>query len=84
MWAELQVDVYDGPNCDQHRKYWNAYTDGDMQDDNFEGDLVLSLKNYPHGTKVTISIPECPKCYETTDTCNCGFDWKNWVEEQYS
>lgn len=84
MWAELKVDVYDGPNCDQHRKYWNAYADGDKQDDNFSENIELNLEHYPPGTKVVVSVPECPKCHETVETCCCGFDWKNWAEEQYS
>ena len=84
MWAEIKVDCYDGKECDRHRKYWNAYADGDMQDENISGNLEISLDQYPPGTKVIISIPECPECDETSDTCSCGFDWKNWAEEQYS
>ena len=84
MWAELKVDVYDGPNCDQHRPYWNAFSDGDKQDDDVDGDIVLSPTHFPPGTKIVISIPNCPDCDEIVDICTCGFDWKNWVEEKYS
>jgi hypothetical protein len=84
MRAELKVDVYDGPNCDQHKKYWNAYAEGDKQDDDFSEDINLSLKQFPPGTKIVVSVPLCPECYLSAELCDCGFDWKNWVEEQYS
>lgn len=84
MRAEIKVDIYDGPKCDQHRKYWNAYADGDKQDDSFSEDIKLSLDMFPPGTKVSIEVPCCPECGVPIDLCDCGFDWKIWVEERYS
>lgn len=93
MWAEVKVDCYNGENGDEHEKYWNAYANGDKQDDNFKEDIVLDLEQYPAGTKVIISEPICPKCSEVYGNCmvrgygnnnECNFDWKNWEEEQYS
>lgn len=85
MRAELRVDCYDGPSCDQHRKYWNAYAEGDMQDDDMsEKELTLNLDHFPPGTKVVVTVPECPECDMDVESCDCGFDWKNWVAEQYS
>lgn len=84
MRAEVKVDVYDGSTCDQHRKYWNAYGDGDKQDDNFGEDIKLTLEGFPPGTKISITVPCCPECGVQSDMCDCGFDWKKWAEEQYS
>lgn len=85
MRAELKVNCYDGDNCDQHKKYWNSFAEGDKQDDDMsEKDLTLNLDQFPPGTKVVISVPECPECEMDVESCDCGFDWKNWVEEQYS
>lgn len=84
MTAELRVDCYDGPECDQHRKYWNGYAEGDKQDEAIDGDLVLSAAQFPPGTRIRIESPACPTCHETQDTCRCGFDWKGWVEGQYA
>ena len=85
MWAELRVDCYDGPNFDEHRKHWNVVSEGDMGDDDLdEPTLILDLNHFPPGTRVVVSVPECPECNIAPEACDCGFDWKNWVEEQYS
>ena len=84
MRAELKVDVYAGEKCDEHRKYWNAYATGDMQDEDFSEPIELALEQFPPGTKITITVPCCPDCEEIQETCDCGFDWKKWAEEQYS
>jgi hypothetical protein len=84
MTAELKVDCYDGPNSDQHKKYWNVYCEGDKQDDEATDPLTLTLEQFPPGTKITVEEPHCPMCWMTPHYCECGFDWKTWVEEQYS
>ena len=84
MWAELKVDVYDGPSCDQHRKYWNARCDGDMGDESTPDPILLDVQFFPPGTKVTVLVPVCPECGMDSGDCGCGYDWKAWVEQQYS
>lgn len=101
MNAEVKVDVYDGPNCDQHRKEFYIYCDGDKDGDTSVDDIVIKLAELPAGAKVCISYPICPDCgtprmddmkcedgaYKIIghdDKCDCGFDWINWAEEQYS
>jgi hypothetical protein len=84
MWAELKVDCYDGPNCDQHRPYWDGYAEGDKQGGPIGNTITLSAMTFPAGTKVKIFVPACPQCNETSETCECGFDWRKWAEEQYA
>ena len=49
--AELKVNIYNGQNCDKHKKYWNMYAEGDKQDDNYEGDLTITMNELPPGTQ---------------------------------
>jgi hypothetical protein len=84
MRAELKVDCYDGPNCDQHRLYWDGYAEGDKEGGPIGNTITLSAMTFPAGTKVQILVPVCPQCNETSETCECGFDWHKWAEERYS
>ena len=94
MWAEMKPDLYDGENCDQLLPEWDAYADGDKEGDRIDI-IEFAAKTFPPGTKVTISEPLCPNCRETrsyddislksfADKCDCGFDWKTWVEKLYA
>ncbi|MGZ4953561.1 MAG: hypothetical protein ACXV8Q_00495 [Methylobacter sp.] len=82
--AELKVDCYDGEKCDQHKKYWETYADGDMSSDTSSEPLVLDITQFPPGTKIQVSIPLCPKCTVDVEMCECGYDWKQWAEEMYA
>jgi len=82
--AELKVNIYDGPKCDQHRKYWNMYAEGDKQDDDYEGDLTMTMEEFPPGTKIVVTTPQCPECFMIQTECKCGFNWKEWIEGKYS
>lgn len=102
MTAEVKVDCYSGENCDQHRKYFDMYCDGDMEGgENGEDQIVIDLAQLPPGAKITVQYPVCPECgtaredsmqfvegvYKIVghpDMCQCGFDWKNWAEEEYA
>lgn len=84
MWAEVKVDCYHGANCDQHRPYWYGYADGDKEGGSMPGPVTLDVTSFPPGTKVTISVPVCQQCGETSETCSCGFDWRKWAEERYA
>lgn len=96
MWAEMHPDVYDGPNCDQVRPDWEVGAEGDKCSPSSHGDqLELSAKTFPPGTTVVVSVPMCPNCSEpadyyfnhldgTMDKCQCGFDWNDWVQNEYS
>ena len=90
--ARMEPDVYDGPECDQHRPRWIVSVPKEGDED--IGDVLeLSAKTFPPGTRVIIEEPICPKCGEIYENCmvrgygydnECDFDWKNWAEEQYS
>lgn len=88
MRAELKVDCYGGESCEEHERHWWMYAEGDRDSDRSADPLVLDIKYFPPGTKVTVEFPVCPDCGlhagHDADTCDCGFDWKNWVEEQYA
>lgn len=88
MWAEMKPDVYAGDNFDQIEPLWEAYSCGDMESDTFDSPIELCCKTFPPGTKVTISVPCCPKCGQRVEICKideyCGFDWDEWTRTEYS
>ena len=67
---------------------------------NEEGIMELNPANFPAGTRVEIHVPICPRCgNETADGAvdgicpayssdpeseRCGFDWNEWVANEYS
>jgi len=87
MWAEMSPDLYDGDKCDEICPRWYVYAEGDMDGDYEEKLLELSPKNFPPGTKITISLPCCPKCGEDVEECriddDCDFDWDLWRDNEY-
>ena len=90
----MRPDLYDGDECDQVKPQWYSEMDGDMCPE--EGLEVIDYAAivFPPGTKITISVPCCPKCgtpSENISDCGgfiggsaCDFDWKNWMNEKYS
>ena len=98
MTAEVKVDCYSGKNCDEQKKFFNIYCAGDKQDDDcHEPTLTITLADLPPGARVLVEYPCCPKCewpredvFEVgkgitghAEKCHYGFDWMQWVEEQY-
>ena len=92
MRAQQAPDVYDGPECDQHRPRWVGSAEGDMDGDGEISDVLeLVARTFPPGTKVAVSVPVCPDCEtpadahsDQTDKCECGFDWKEWATNEFS
>lgn len=91
MWAEMKPDCYDGEKCDQLKARWQCACLGDMGDETDPNPIELNPATFPPGTKITIKVPDCPECGESSDmhkfppgSCTCGFDWKQWTYEQYS
>jgi len=102
MRAEVKPDVYGGNSCDQVIKQFEIYSEGDMDSETTDEDIVISLSALPPGARVSVTYPCCPECgevreddFETVEggamkivghksKCQCGFDWDNWVLEQYS
>ena len=83
MRAELKVDIYCGKECNEHENYWNVYCEGDKDDVDEINDLILPI-NMPIGSKVIITAPICPECDCFQEDCDCSFNWKEWIENQYS
>lgn len=83
MMAELKVDIYCGKNCDEHKSYWNIYCEGDKDSEDTEKELILPL-DLPVGSKVIVTAPMCPECDCFQEECDCGFNWKEWIEQEYS
>ncbi len=67
MWADLELDVYCGDKCDESEPQWHTFCEGDMDSDTDRKPLILDAKHFPPGTRVTVSIPECPECYTPRD-----------------
>lgn len=90
--AEIKADVYAGENCDQHEPYIEAWCEGDMGSEEMD-EITFDSKRWPVGTKLQVHVPRCPnsdcdadaELQDENGKCTeCGFDWKNWAEEQYS
>jgi len=62
MWAELELDVYCGKGCDESEPRWHTFAEGDMDSDTSTDPIKLDATYFPPGTKVSVSIPECPDC----------------------
>lgn len=83
-WVTQSPDCYGGDTCDQIESRWDSYFDGDKDSECSKDDIILDPKTFPPGTMITISVPECPECQESVETCCCGFDWNAWVLDTYS
>ncbi|CDG88104.1 hypothetical protein [Xenorhabdus bovienii] len=88
-WGEVKADIYSGKNSDEHKPFIEISCDGDMESDTAE-EITFDVKRWPVGTKITVEVPCCPTCgldaefQNEEGKCECGFDWRNWAEEQYS
>lgn len=94
----MDPDMYDGPECNQMRPRWYGYAEGDMDGDHQDDAIVLHPRRFPPGTRISVKEPVCPKCDEPRepilpepetgscfpDKCRCGFDWSEWVANEYS
>lgn len=66
------------------------YCEGDMDSSGPMDEISFDKKRWPVGAKITVEVPCCPNCHldaefaDDKGKCECGFDWKNWAEEQYS
>lgn len=90
--VEVKANVYAGKNCDQHEPYLESWCDGDM-DTETSKEFCFDSKRWPVGTKLIVQVPICPNPACDADAefqdgrgkcTECGFDWVNWAEEQYS
>lgn len=89
MEAELAVDVYEGPNCDQHRPYWKGWGEGDKcSPSELPDPLQMLSSTFRPGTRVFVYEPVCPRCTQIRELCEgdegCDFDWRQRDEEHYS
>lgn len=84
MWAERKVDFYCGEKSEDAEPEWETAAEGDMDGDTIKSPLILKPSSFPAGTKVVVSIPVCPECKEDCESCECGFDWESWAENEYS
>ena len=79
MWAEMKPDLYDGPGCDQVKPAWSCFCDGDKDGEDGLELIELAANTFPPGTKIVVSLPECPECHEIVELCQsseyCDFDW---------
>lgn len=82
--AEQKPDVYGGDSCDQHEAQWDVYAEGDRDSETSKAPLTLDPKDFPAGTRITITVPVCPRCDCDAGLCRCTYDWKAWAENQYS
>ncbi len=62
MRSELELDVYCGDKCDESKPIWNSSCDGDMDSETHTDPIILATTHFPAGTKVTVSVPQCPEC----------------------
>ena len=78
----MHPDVYGGKECNEHIPRWMGQFDeeeiGEIETIDFDAKL------FPAGTKIYIEVPLCPKCGMEQELCECDFDWKEWVNYEYS
>lgn len=96
--ATMDPDMYDGPECDQMRPRWRVYADGDKDSNHQDEPLTLDASFHPPGTVIVVTEPTCPNCEETrspnykngkylpgfASRCRCGFNWDEWVANEFS
>ena len=93
MWAKQAPDVYAGSECADIQPRW-ALDHGKGGVDHVS-EIKLNPSHFPAGTKITISVPECPNCQVPADfnhdpnsgktkNCLCGFDWPAWTFDEFS
>lgn len=95
--AEMKPDMYGGKSCDKLVPSWTASAIGE-ENEKVGALLTLSARTFPPGTLVIVREPVCPECGARREPkfpvpkrapiyggpCECGFDWDQWVSEQYS
>lgn len=64
MWAEMKPDCYGGKHCNELRPRWEAYAEGDKDEDTTDT-IDLAASTFPPGTKIVVSEPVCPICDST-------------------
>lgn len=97
MNTEVVADCYSGENCDEVKKQFKTYCDGDMESDIHLDDIVIRLSELPVGARIKVEYPGCPECdmprfdifknnkiVGHADKCDCGFDWNQWILNNYS
>lgn len=98
IWFDQKPDCYAGEGCDEVEARWWCYADGDKDGDFQHEPLSLDAKMYPPGTRIVVHEPVCPECEETREPnysggkiqpgfaskCRCGFDWDQWVLNEFS
>lgn len=82
--GEMKVDYYD----ENESKYIESTFEGDMASERMTS-LIIDPRRWPTGTKIKIEVPCCPNCgvdaeYQSLPFCECGFDWRQWAENEYS
>ena len=86
MWGEREINYYGGDTCDQLIPKWRVDVEDDMgqQTINDNYPIVMDPSMFPPGTTIMVSVPCCPICDETMETCSCRFDWDQWAANKYS
>lgn len=88
MRAERTAYVYGGESDEEHEPRWAIHAEGDRDNVVDKEPLILRCEQFPAGTVVTVEVPVCPECGLDAELCeaneDCGFDWKQWAEDEYS
>lgn len=95
--AEVKADCYGGPEFDEVTTYFEGYSEGDKESSSDTGDIIFKVSELPPGACIIVEYPQCPECglerFEKIEGnkivgfanhCECGFDWDNWVLDNYS
>lgn len=90
--GNLKADCYGGNNFDTIIPKWYVYSDGDKEGGTIPNDITFDAKHFPIGTRIKVEVPICPSCNESDadiashsqNKCECGFDWNEWILDNYS
>jgi len=87
MHAEMKPNIYGGENADEVEAQFECYAEGDKESET-EDTITFDAKAFPPGTKIVVTVPECPKCELSVELCtqmgDCDFDWVEWRDGEFS
>ena len=81
--SERIAYCFDGNSCEEQAPQWEIYPQDDIQSDISTNPLILKPEQFPVGTRIIAEMPVCPQCDRVAGMCECGFNWKQWVEDKY-
>lgn len=86
--AEMTPNIYGDEKSNEIIPQFKSYHEGNKDEEISKEPIVLKPEHFPPGTKIIVKEPVCPKCDLCATICqelkDCDFDWKTWINNEYS